>query len=230
MFLHSDSSMVSSTLLYLPLFELDISMLFCRVPVCSILPCSFLFLLLSPLVIQNTPCHSNLTLCCVLFIHQTEAPSQFKCPSPWDACVARISSQPSSQTILWSSCKRSYWKRKSAGRKFREPPSSFLMRLFSCKCIPWALDASCSYSHSGILLPLPLSLVFCQIAQQLLLNILPPSIATRLKNNERPIADAFDAVTCVFIDMVGFTTMSSGLTPTDLVEVGAPLLLVLHTR
>merc|ERR1719158_2384137 len=56
-------------------------------------------------------------------------------------------------------------------------------------------------------------------SEKLLLNILPASIARRLKNNERPIADAHDAVTCVFIDMVGFTTMSSGMTPTDLVEL-----------
>ena len=57
-----------------------------------------------------------------------------------------------------------------------------------------------------------------QHSETLLLNILPRSIATRLKNGEHPIADGFEAVTVVFIDMVGFTTMSSGLAPAELVK------------
>ena len=54
--------------------------------------------------------------------------------------------------------------------------------------------------------------------QSLLLNILPRRIANRLKSGEHPIADGHEAVTVVFIDMVGFTNLSSGLSPADLVR------------
>ena len=45
-------------------------------------------------------------------------------------------------------------------------------------------------------------------SEELLLNVLPESIATRLQEGETVIADRFDGVTILFADMVGFTTMS----------------------
>lgn len=44
-------------------------------------------------------------------------------------------------------------------------------------------------------------------SEHLLLNILPAKIAARLKKDEHPIADAFDKVSIIFIDMAGFTSL-----------------------
>jgi class 3 adenylate cyclase len=55
--------------------------------------------------------------------------------------------------------------------------------------------------------------------ERLLLNILPPAIAERLRAGERVIADRFEEVTLLFADIVGFTQLSSGMAPTELVGV-----------
>ncbi|MFC1852984.1 adenylate/guanylate cyclase domain-containing protein [candidate division CSSED10-310 bacterium] len=54
-------------------------------------------------------------------------------------------------------------------------------------------------------------------AESLLLNILPRSIAERLKNKQQTIADAFDNVTVLFADIVGFTRLSVTVAPEKLV-------------
>jgi class 3 adenylate cyclase len=53
--------------------------------------------------------------------------------------------------------------------------------------------------------------------ERLLLNILPPSIAERLRRGEVVIADRFDEMTVLFVDCVGFTELSSRLSPSELV-------------
>lgn len=60
-----------------------------------------------------------------------------------------------------------------------------------------------------------------QKAERLLLNILPPEIATRLKNqtNGHVIADQFDAVSILFADVVNFTPMSATMEPAELVRL-----------
>jgi len=55
--------------------------------------------------------------------------------------------------------------------------------------------------------------------EQLLLNILPKSIAQRMKGGEERIADACPNVTVLFADMVGFTAMSRRTTATELVDI-----------
>lgn len=52
----------------------------------------------------------------------------------------------------------------------------------------------------------------------LLLNVLPPSIAGRLKDGEAPIADRHDNVAVLFADIVGFTGSAASLTPDELVD------------
>ena len=52
---------------------------------------------------------------------------------------------------------------------------------------------------------------------RLLLNILPAPIATRLKNGEETIADAFQEVTILIADIVGFTVFAGRLSATELV-------------
>jgi adenylate cyclase len=65
------------------------------------------------------------------------------------------------------------------------------------------------------------------VSERLLLNVLPHSIAERLKLRHDAtadggagiIADRFEEVTVLFADIVGFTEFSEGVTPEALVEV-----------
>jgi class 3 adenylate cyclase len=50
-------------------------------------------------------------------------------------------------------------------------------------------------------------------SERLLLNVLPRSIAARLKQHEDPIADGFSEVTVLFADLVDFTRRSRDATP-----------------
>jgi class 3 adenylate cyclase len=54
-------------------------------------------------------------------------------------------------------------------------------------------------------------------SEELLLNVLPPSIADRLKSGQSAIADGFAQVSVLFADIVGFTRMSARLQPEELV-------------
>ncbi|WP_233258712.1 adenylate/guanylate cyclase domain-containing protein [[Phormidium] sp. ETS-05] len=56
-------------------------------------------------------------------------------------------------------------------------------------------------------------------SEELLLNILPQKIAERLKRDQSAIADYFDEVTILFADIVGFTPLSSRISPIDLVNL-----------
>ncbi|MCT7976006.1 adenylate/guanylate cyclase domain-containing protein [Laspinema olomoucense] len=56
-------------------------------------------------------------------------------------------------------------------------------------------------------------------SESLLLNILPKTIADRLKEETTTIADQFTDVTVLFADIVGFTTLSSRISPTELVTL-----------
>jgi class 3 adenylate cyclase len=56
-------------------------------------------------------------------------------------------------------------------------------------------------------------------SERLLLNVLPASIATRLKQTEAVIADRFPEVTVLFADIVDFTRRSERITPEQVVEV-----------
>jgi len=55
-------------------------------------------------------------------------------------------------------------------------------------------------------------------SDKLLLNILPPPIATRLKQKEKFIADRFENATVLFCDLVNFTNMSASIAPEELVQ------------
>ncbi len=55
-------------------------------------------------------------------------------------------------------------------------------------------------------------------SDQLLLNVLPASIAERLKDGERPIADRHDDVGILFADIVDFTPLAEGMTANELVD------------
>ncbi len=55
--------------------------------------------------------------------------------------------------------------------------------------------------------------------ERLLLNILPPSIAERLRGGETVIADRFDDMAVLFADVVGFTTLSAHLSPVEVIDL-----------
>ena len=55
--------------------------------------------------------------------------------------------------------------------------------------------------------------------EKLLLNILPSSIAQRLKQEQGIIADSFENVSVMFADLVGFTELSSRKSPSEIVEM-----------
>lgn len=54
-------------------------------------------------------------------------------------------------------------------------------------------------------------------AESLLLNILPRSIADRLKENERNLVEHFPEATILFCDLVGFTPLSAQVEPAEVV-------------
>lgn len=56
-------------------------------------------------------------------------------------------------------------------------------------------------------------------SEKLLLNILPLSVAQRLKANEARIAESHPAVTIMFADLVDFTKLSARMPPAELVDL-----------
>ncbi len=54
-------------------------------------------------------------------------------------------------------------------------------------------------------------------SERLLLNVLPASVASRLKESDQVIADGFSAATVLFADIVGFTPLAQDLAPADAV-------------
>jgi PAS domain S-box-containing protein len=58
-----------------------------------------------------------------------------------------------------------------------------------------------------------------QETENLLLNILPKTIAEQLKKSPEAIAEHFDEVSILFSDIVGFTPLSARLSPIELVQL-----------
>ena len=56
-------------------------------------------------------------------------------------------------------------------------------------------------------------------SERLLLNVLPAEIAKELKDSNRVIADHFDAVSVLFADVVGSTSLTVELTPEKMVSL-----------
>ena len=56
-------------------------------------------------------------------------------------------------------------------------------------------------------------------SESLLLNVLPKSVVTRMRNGETAIADHFENVTILFSDLVGFTGLATGLPPGKLIDI-----------
>jgi adenylate cyclase len=84
-----------------------------------------------------------------------------------------------------------------------------------------AQTALFAFNLSGVAAVVTLVLAYFRIqrdqamerSDRLLLNVLPPEIAERLKRQEYPIADRFEEVSVLFADMVGFTERSAAESP-----------------
>ncbi len=72
---------------------------------------------------------------------------------------------------------------------------------------------------AGLGIIIGLILIQRRKSEKLLLNVLPAKIAKRLKAKEHPIADHFDNASIIFIDLVGFTKMSSSANPKEIVAL-----------
>lgn len=57
------------------------------------------------------------------------------------------------------------------------------------------------------------------LTESLLLNVLPPSIARRMRSGETLIADSHDQAVVVFADIVNFTPLSASMPPQELVSI-----------
>jgi len=71
----------------------------------------------------------------------------------------------------------------------------------------------------SVLIILSVIIIQRRKSEKLLLNVLPAKIAKRLKAKEHPIADHFDGASIIFIDIVGFTSLSSDADPKRIVSV-----------
>ena len=92
----------------------------------------------------------------------------------------------------------------------------FLMNIIGTACILYAVMRYFQSQKERTLLALNLEQAR---SERLLLNILPKSIANRLKNNDMRIADSHESVTILFADIVGFTMMTASMPAAALVDL-----------
>ncbi|PPC87154.1 MAG: adenylate/guanylate cyclase domain-containing protein [Methylotenera sp.] len=92
----------------------------------------------------------------------------------------------------------------------------FLMNIMGTACILYAVMRYFQSQKERTLHELELEQAR---SEKLLLNILPKSIASRLKDNDMRIADSHEAVTILFADIVDFTKMTATMPPAELVDL-----------
>ena len=107
-----------------------------------------------------------------------------------------------------------------AGNSLPIPPhikdTFFLMNIIGTTCILYAVMRYFQSQKERTLLELEQEQAR---SEKLLLNILPKSIANRLKDNDMRIADSHEEVTILFADIVGFTKMTASMPPAELVGI-----------
>ncbi len=92
----------------------------------------------------------------------------------------------------------------------------FLMNIVGTACILYAVMRYFQSQKERTLQELALEQ---ERSEKLLLNVLPKSIASRLKENDMRIADSHDEVTILFADIAGFTKISGTMPPAELVDL-----------
>jgi len=92
----------------------------------------------------------------------------------------------------------------------------FLMNIMGTTCILYAVMRYFQSQKERTLQELEIEQAR---SEKLLLNVLPQSIASRLKDNDMRIADNHESVTVLFADIVGFTKLASSIQPSQLVDL-----------
>lgn len=92
----------------------------------------------------------------------------------------------------------------------------FLMNIVGTACILYAVMRYFQSQKERTLQELALEQAR---SEKLLLNVLPKSIASRLKENDMRIADSHESVTILFADIAGFTKISDTMPPAELVDL-----------
>lgn len=92
----------------------------------------------------------------------------------------------------------------------------FLMNIMGTTCILYAVMRYFQSQKERTMQELALEQAR---SEKLLLNVLPQSIASRLKDNDMRIADSHESVTVLFADIAGFTKLTSSISAAQLVEM-----------
>ncbi len=92
----------------------------------------------------------------------------------------------------------------------------FLMNIMGTTCILYAVMRYFQSQKERTLKELALEQAR---SEKLLLNVLPQSIANRLKDNDMRIADSHESVTVLFADIAGFTKLTASISATQLVDM-----------
>jgi len=92
----------------------------------------------------------------------------------------------------------------------------FLMNIMGTTCILYAVMRYFQSQKERTLQELAIEQAR---SEKLLLNVLPLSIANRLKDNDMRIANSHESVTVLFADIAGFTQLTSSISATQLVEL-----------
>jgi adenylate cyclase len=92
----------------------------------------------------------------------------------------------------------------------------FLMNIMGTTCILYAVMRYFQSQKERTLKELALEQ---GRSEKLLLNVLPKSIANRLKDNDMRIADSHESVTVLFADIAGFTKLTASISAAQLVDM-----------
>ncbi|MFV1921372.1 MAG: adenylate/guanylate cyclase domain-containing protein [Methylotenera sp.] len=92
----------------------------------------------------------------------------------------------------------------------------FLMNIMGTTCLLYAVMRYFQSQKERTLKELALEQAR---SEKLLLNVLPQSIANRLKDNDMRIADSHESVTVLFADIAGFTKLTASISATQLVDL-----------
>lgn len=142
--------------------------------------------------------------------------------SPIGALMILGTRQSTSWFFLFAALAALSWKLNDQlmGTSLPVPPhikdTFFLMNIVGTACILYAVMRYFQSQKERTLQELALEQ---ERSEKLLLNVLPKSIASRLKENDMRIADSHDEVTILFADIAGFTKISGTMPPAELVDL-----------
>lgn len=142
--------------------------------------------------------------------------------SPIGALMILGTRQSTSWFLLFAALAVLSWKLNDRlmGTSLPVPPhikdTFFLMNIMGTACILYAVMRYFQSQKERTLQELALEQAR---SEKLLLNVLPKSIASRLKENDMRIADSHESVTILFADIAGFTKISDTMPPAELVDL-----------